>query len=522
MSVADTTVAPVQPLILVVEDEWILGRDLARNLNALGYRVAGVASTGAQAVAYAGEHRPDLVLMDIRLEGEIDGITAAAEIRRRWQTPVVFLSAHFSDESLVRARAAGAHGYLLKPFRTPELNATIQLALSQQRLSHELFAEHAWLRQMLGCLSDAVIATDATGCVRYMNATAEALTGWTEPAALGRAIEEVYTLTTLSGVPLEQCQLRKALAGAAPAERQRFWMHARGGLPLPVEDVAAPIVKDGQIIGAVTMFQDISVRLAAEVRKERQRHRLRERFETTAAELGHTRAELEALSRHLMTAQEEERRRVARELHDDLGQQTALLELEVSRLQAQLAQIPDAAHQTLASLVARSRELSAGLRSVSHRLHPSVLEDLGLQAALRMLAEEHRRCGEDISLIEPGPLPPLRPEATTALYRIAQEALRNARRHAPQAPVRVTLGVFTGPPPDPSTGPSPSPGPGPSDELRLCIEDAGPGFDPTRGPFGLGLVSMKERARSVGGRTEIESAPDEGTRITVRLPLSEG
>lgn len=499
-------VAATKPSILVVEDEAIVAMDLESSLSGLGYRIAGVASSRREAIELTEKTAPDLVVMDIKLDGEFDGIAAADEIRSRWHVPVVFLTAYVSDETLTRARAVGAHGYLVKPFRGSELNAAIIMALNQHRLASELFEEHAWLRTLLGSLSDGVIATDAEGNIRYLNEAAESLLGWTQSEALGRPIDEVYRVVNMHGIAATTSQLSKVLQKPMATGKQRFRLCTRSGRQVPIEDSASPIVKDGRVVGAATVFLDVSVRVAAEQRQERQRHRLKTKVENTVAALGQTRTELQALSRHLMTAQEEERCRVARELHDDLGQQTALLEIEADRLRRLLSQVTaaDAVQAALSSVVTRSREIADGLRSVSHRLHPSVLEDLGLQVAVRMLVEEHRRCGEDISLVEQGELPPLPLLTKTALYRIVQESLRNARRHAPQAPVRIELQVVPA-----------------ANELRLNIEDAGPGFDvrQVRASGGLGLLSMQERARSLGGSLEIETAPDQGTRIRVAVPL---
>jgi hypothetical protein len=505
-----SAVPSVPPAILVVEDEGIVALDLESSLSVLGYRIAGLASSYDEALELAAQTGPDLVLVDVRLRGEPDGLAAAAEIRRRWQTPVVFLTAFASHEMVVQARTVGALGYLIKPFRVDELNATIQLALSQQHRERELARKYSWLRTTLDSLSDAVIATDAAGCVCYLNHTAAALTGWTQAEALGRAIEEVYEVRTPEGqgAPVDTCLLRKALAQAEPVAKERSRLRRRGGAEVVVEDSASPVILDGQILGAVMISCDISERIAAEEQQDRQHLRMREQVRCATAALGDTRAELQALSRHLMTAQEEERRWVARELHDDLGQQTALLSLELSRLQALLPPGSKEAQEVMEALRARSSAIATGLRSVSHRLHPAALEDLGLLQALRMLIEEHRRCGDEICFIEPGsePLPPLVKETKVALYRIAQEALRNARKHAPQAPVRLTLGTALSACPD---------------ELYLSIEDAGPGFDlrRVRTSGGLGLLSIQERARAIGGRLEIDSAPGDGTRIEVLVPL---
>lgn len=132
-----------RPKILVVEDEQVVALDLEQSLTGLGYEVVAVTHSGQSALQHAEQWGPDLVLMDIQLEGTLDGIAAAQKIRERWQIPVVFVTANTNEETLARAKAAGPYGYLLKPFRPKELNATILVALQQHRLTRELFTEHS-------------------------------------------------------------------------------------------------------------------------------------------------------------------------------------------------------------------------------------------------------------------------------------------------------------------------------------------------------------------------------------------
>ncbi|MCC6134436.1 MAG: EAL domain-containing protein [Candidatus Contendobacter sp.] len=124
--------------ILIVEDEFILARDLALRLRDLGYAVAGTAATGADAVALVDRQRPDLVLMDIHLQGPLDGIVAAQEIRRRWRLPVVFLTAYADDDTLQRAKLAEPFGYILKPFEDRELRTLIEIALYKHQAEQEI------------------------------------------------------------------------------------------------------------------------------------------------------------------------------------------------------------------------------------------------------------------------------------------------------------------------------------------------------------------------------------------------
>ena len=208
----------------------------------------------------------------------------------------------------------------------------------------------------------------------------------------------------------------------------------------------------------------------------------------------------EALS--LLTAQEDERRRIARELHDDVGQRLSLLVIELEKLRRTPPdEIPDLPTR-LEAVTRQAEQLSDAVRGVSHQLHPTILEDLGLESALQQLVGEfegaHRIPMDFVSR----PLPHAVPLATaTALYRIAQEALRNAAKHAPGAPVTLELS---------ST----------DQELRLAIRDAGPGFNVNalqqRGE--LGLISMRERAKLAGGRLLLRTGMGNGTEVVAIFP----
>ncbi len=495
-----TDTGPYRPKILIVEDEPIVAMDLDRSLVELGYEVTGVAESERQAIRLVEQCHPDLVLMDIQLKGGTDGIAAADEIRDRWQIPVVFVTANVNVETLARAKAAGPYGYLTKPFRINELNATIVIALHQHRISRELFAERGWLKVLLESITDGVIATDADGVVRFINSAAQSLTGSNTSEALGRHIKEVYRLTTLSGEPVEECQLLKAIASAAPVPKERFLLRTRGGAEIPVEDAAAPILERGRVIGAVTVFLDISDRLHLEKEQQSARETLEQQVHVTSAELGATQAELRALSVHLMAAQEEERRRIARELHDDLGQRTAVLGFEIDRV-LQMADGSGEIRDALGKIQDRLADLCDGLREVSHQLHPSILTDIGLPAALRALVTELRERGRKVKLTLQDDVTELPQESATALYRITQEAFRNIAKHAPEGTIRVALARR-------------------KDEIELRIEDAGPGFDlnEVRAKGGLGLLSMQERARSVGGRLLLHSRAGDRTLVLVRVP----
>ncbi len=225
-----------------------------------------------------------------------------------------------------------------------------------------------------------------------------------------------------------------------------------------------------------------------------------ERLKLTQA-LDRTEKELRALTATLFTAQEDEQRRIARELHDDFSQRLGLLEMELTELR----QHPQQAGERLDRIVERVSALSNDLHQFSRTLHPSTLEHLGLQAALLGLCEEFERSSgiamNYTSAIGDRKVPP---KTATMLYRVAQEGLRNVAKHAGDARVTVTLSANDG-------------------ELCLTIQDDGCGFDPeaARQSPALGLISMRERARLLGGRIDVRSAPGEGTTITVWAPWPE-
>jgi signal transduction histidine kinase len=212
----------------------------------------------------------------------------------------------------------------------------------------------------------------------------------------------------------------------------------------------------------------------------------------------------ETLAARLLAYGEEERRRIARELHDDISQRLALLADDSDQLRRKLNVTDEANRRRLDRLVAEARAISEDLRNISHALHPAMLEDLGLLVAIRCLARDFsERTGLPVRFQNFGDIPGHIPlNVATAIYRIAQEALRNVEKHAGETAVTVTLQ-------------------GTERELSLTIADLGNGFDPAAG-HGLGLTSMRERAFLVDGVFSVVSAHGEGTKVEVRVPLTAG
>jgi len=164
--------------ILVVEDERIVARDLAGALTELGYVVPATVATGEGAIEQARDLQPDVVLMDIRLPGPIDGIQAASTVREEHDIPVIFLTAHSDDDTLRRAMETEPVGYLVKPFYPPQLRCAIEIALHRREINARLRERQQWLAARLGCGGDAAAGEQAAPRVSYLNLVAEALAGW--------------------------------------------------------------------------------------------------------------------------------------------------------------------------------------------------------------------------------------------------------------------------------------------------------------------------------------------------------
>ncbi len=252
---------------------------------------------------------------------------------------------------------------------------------------------------------------------------------------------------------------------------------------------------DGRPVRMVGALTDISARKAAEEALRRANDELEQRVQDRTREL-------RDLSASLLTAQEDERRRLARELHDAVTQQLALVSIEAGTIAATEG-LPEPVRRRLQGLQARVVQISQEVRRVSHGLHPALIEDLGLCAAMEACCEEYQQfhrvklrftpegSDEGLSVVE-----------ASALYRVAQEAVANASRHAQATCVHVTLRRTPA-------------------AVELVVVDDGVGFEPApRGATGgLGLVSMAERMRLVRGSLRVTSRPGAGTTVVATIPI---
>jgi PAS domain S-box-containing protein len=242
------TLGPTQ--VLIVEDEQIIALELSDRLTRMGHRVGGVVASGAEALDCAERFRPDLVLMDIKLRGEMDGISAAAALHDTFDIPVVYLTALVDDATLERAKKTHPYGYIIKPFREKDLQVVVDISVYRHRIERKDRERQRLQEAMLRSSDDALVATDVHRRVTFMNPRAEALAKQTERDALGHDLKEVLAIEDCAerrGEPWRESSYQK-LTSRDGGERA---IEAR---PLSLLDPT------GKAVGEAWVVRDVSER----------------------------------------------------------------------------------------------------------------------------------------------------------------------------------------------------------------------------------------------------------------------
>lgn len=255
--------------VLIVEDEYILAINLQESLESLGYTVVDIADSAELAIDKATELQPNLILMDIRLRGEEDGIHAAEKIWQNLQIPIIYVTGHSDKSTVERATLTSPFGYILKPVREKELYVAIQTALNR-------YEREQFLSSVLRVMGDGVLVVDSQLHIKYMNQVAEALTGWQFDDAQDRNLTEVVqlideqTLNSIQNPIISAIQKETTVYlgdGLSPTVGHRIMLITKDGTMIPVADSATPLRNNnGDITGAVMVFRDDTQRRLTEER----------------------------------------------------------------------------------------------------------------------------------------------------------------------------------------------------------------------------------------------------------------
>ncbi|MEW6707631.1 MAG: ATP-binding protein [Pseudomonadota bacterium] len=473
------------PLVLLVEDNTDMSAFIRQSL-APDYRVAA-AFDGSKGLAMARQLKPDLVLTDVMMPGTSgDALVQALRRERAFDDmPILVLSARADDALRVELLRQGAQDYLTKPFSVEELRARVALLVARKFNADALrYSEASW-RTLFEQATEGIFIADHEGRYTDVNAAGCALLRCGREQIVGRTIADLLS-------PEETARLAAERAGAMRGDTQvGEWNLRRGDGTWVAVEVSARML-DGRWIAFV---HDISER----------RQRL-QAAQDAAGELERRVAErtkqLRKLAAELEAASSRERRQIARDLHDDLGQTLAAVRIRM----AGLCQDPrDDVRAKAGEIAALVDQADRATRSLAAQLAPAVLYELGLLPALEWLAEEiGQRFDLFVSVHDDGKPKPLSQEARSIVYRAVRELLINVAKHArvSKAVVRVESDAAC---------------------LAVTVSDAGVGFGVPAGDGaprqGLGLRSVRERLSFVGGTFEIRSVPGDGTEAVLRVPL---
>jgi len=355
--------------------------------------------------------------------------------------------------------------------------------------------------RLLDALPAGAYTCDADGLITYFNQHAVDL--WGRTPALNDSSDRFcgsFKLFSKDGMPIshDQCWMALALRERKEYNGQEIIVERPDGVRATTLAHANPFIgSDGKLLGAVNVLIDISARKHAE-------EALREAHDQLAEKVIARTVELTELSHHLFQVAETERAKLASELHDDMGSLLTVLAMRLGRLKAQLQEVAP-------SLVAEQQEIIdllhatvSAQRRIVASLRPVLLDSFGLAVALRNHVEDwSRNSGLPVDLDLPSDLPALRAEAALTLFRITQESLTNAAKHAGASRVRVSLRVA-------------------NNEMALRVEDNGTGVAPERlqQPSSHGILGMRERLMQFGGQLMIEpGAGNRGTSVGATIPI---
>ncbi|NQT25971.1 response regulator [candidate division KSB1 bacterium] len=259
-----------KPKILVVEDELIVAEDIKVRLKNMDYEVLGTVASGEQAFEFVGQNKPDLVLMDILLQGKMTGIETADLLWKRDSIPVIFVSAYADKETIEKVKKAEPFGLILKPFEDKELQSVIELTLYKYQTQLQLKEREAWFSSTLKSIGDGVITMDCDGKVTFINPVAETLTGWTLDEVRDKTFDSLFKFVDEKTDESVSIPISKIL------KTREDW-HAPDSVCLvnrhehriPISDCTTPIRDEkGAVFGLVLVFRDVSVQKRMEAEKE--------------------------------------------------------------------------------------------------------------------------------------------------------------------------------------------------------------------------------------------------------------
>jgi two-component system sensor histidine kinase UhpB len=474
--------------VVVIEDETLIAQDLELQLQDMGYEVVGRGRTGEEALNVAAEMKPDVMMLDIHISGQMDGIAVATKLPAIADTAVIFLSAHSETSTVERAKKTGAAGFLVKPVDSRELRAMVEVASYKQSLDRELRNREEQLRLLAENMSDFVAMYDVQGKCLYASPSCYRLAGYTQEEMLEmdqfRVIHPDDKNTSV--------QAFEAVASGRGTDASSIYrLQRKDGTYTWVETRAESILgPDGLPAKVVAVTRDVSQRIAVE------------------KELRDSREQLRHLFAHMESAREEDRRKIAREVHDELGQALTAMKIDLTWLSKAFADKKGKMKADAGNRISQMGHLIdmtiESVRRISREIRPVILDDLGIISALEWYLQQFQAHTEITAAFNTElKALTLDRERSVAVFRIVQELLTNVARHARASRVTVSLAADDG-------------------VIECIVADNGCGISTGAQdrPSSLGLLGIRERLQIFGGAVKFDGAPGDGTTVSFTLPYT--
>ncbi|HEY3251925.1 MAG TPA: response regulator [Ignavibacteria bacterium] len=469
--------------ILIVEDEAIIAKDIASRLTKLGYTVTGIASNCQQALKLIEQKLPDMVLMDIIIKGEYDGIESAHIINDKYSIPVVYLTAHSDVDTVERTKFTNPYGFISKPVDDRDLNVNIRNAMYRYDAERKLKDFKEKYYRLAENSKDIIFKFSyIDNTFDFINNACIDITGHTP--------DEFYTNPMLYNVFFKPNEMNSAKKNSH---------HIASEYPILDKHNNKKWVK----LSAIVLADSAKVPYAIEGIL----YNITDKI-LYEEKLRNTNEKLHALAAHLESIREDERWEISRELHDQFGQDLTGLKLTLSLLLKKLAnreaEIDRSLFDTeLKLVISKIDEVFSNMRRITTDLRPDVLERLGLIEAVNWQVDNFSNKSSikcDIRIT--GDDSKIPPKTGLAIYRIIQELLTNISRHSKADRAELLLNFMNG-------------------SIRLEVNDNGKGIEMEKldDPKSFGIIGIQERVYQLGGTVSFSQLQPGGSECVVNVPL---
>lgn len=462
--------------ILIVEDDKITSAILSKYLKEAGYTNIYIASNVKECFAIIDKNIIDVILMDINLEEENEGIYAAQKIHRKYSVPIIYVTGNQAEQTLQLAKLTEPYAYLIKPINQKELFSSIEIALFKHKAENDLKLERDKLSIVTNSVGVALSTISKSHKITWSNDVYKNLFGSCDIDNRKKKNLKIIDMV---------------LNGETEWVEEEMKICNRKGKNVWVQIIVTPILDETKKVKeALEVIIPISD-------KKRMEESLREN------------KEIQGLTAHLEKVREEEKTMISREIHDELGQALTALKFDVAWLNRRLKPLINderisGVQDKLSTMVEMLNSTLKSMRRITSDLRPGILDDLGLVASIEWYLNEFINrtaisCELNIGVKEIL----LNDVNKTAFYRIVQEILTNIARHSKATKMSFNLTEN-------------------KNKYCLVVSDNGVGIpkDKKRSLDSFGLIGIKERCLLLGGTFRMKSEEGKGTTITIRVPKS--